>query len=253
MKISTWNLNGIRAAYKKGLLDWMNEDRSEIYCFQEIKAKKDQIPEELLSLDGYQSYINSAQRPGYSGVALFSNIPPDEVEFGIGEERFDREGRVIRARFKDFHLFNVYFPNGQRSKDRVGFKLGFYAVLLEKCKTLMKQGEQVIITGDFNTAHNEIDLKNPKSNMNNSGFLPEERIWIDHYLASGFTDIYRELYPEEVKYSWWSYRNSARERNIGWRLDYFLITDRIKSFSKDVITQTSITGSDHCPVSLILK
>ena len=253
MKISSWNLNGIRAAYQKGLLDWIKEDDSDIFCFQEIKAKEDQIPEDLFSLDGYQVYINPAQKAGYSGVALFTRIKPEEVEFGIGSENFDREGRVIKIRFTDFTLFNVYFPNGQRSKERVGFKLDFYARLLDMCKMSTDQGENVIVTGDFNTAHNEIDLKNPKSNMKNSGFLPEERAWIDHYLKNGFTDIYRELFPEKVEYTWWSYRNSARERNIGWRLDYFLITDGIKPLVLDVKNQTEIPGSDHCPVSLILK
>ena len=253
MKISSWNLNGIRAAYQKGLLDWIKKDDSDIFCFQEIKANENQIPEELLALDSYQTYINPAQKAGYSGVALFTRLKPEEVEFGIGVENFDREGRVIKIRFPDFTLFNVYFPNGQRSQERVGFKLEFYEYLLDICKKLMDQGENVIVTGDFNTAHNEIDLKNPKPNMKNSGFLPEERAWIDRYLKNGFTDIYRELYPEKVEYTWWSYRNSARERNIGWRLDYFLITDGIKPLVLDIQNQTEIPGSDHCPVSLILK
>lgn len=252
MKITTWNVNGIRAALGKGMRDFILLSQPDIVCLQEIKARPEQIDDSLREIPGYTSIWNPAQRPGYSGVAVYTKIPPHETVLGLGEERFDVEGRVIRMRFEKFTLYNIYFPNGQRGKDRVDYKLEFYACLLEECRRLLEKGENVIITGDFNTAHNDIDLANPKENEKTSGFLPEEREWIDIYLKNGFKDVFRELYPDVVKYTWWTYRVNARARNIGWRLDYYLTSDSFTADVKDVIVHDGIMGSDHCPVSLIL-
>jgi exodeoxyribonuclease-3 len=252
MKITTWNVNGIRAALTKGFREYMLEAQPDIMCLQEIKARPEQIDEAIREIPGYFSIWNPAQRPGYSGVAVFSKTPPLQTVLGLGDERFDVEGRVIRMHFDGFILFNIYFPNGQRGQERVDYKLEFYAMLLDECKRLHSQGEKIIITGDFNTAHKEIDLANPKENSNTSGFLLEERQWIDIFLNNGFKDAFRELYPETVKYTWWTYRVNARVRNIGWRLDYYLVSNDLAPQIKDVVIHDDIPGSDHCPVSLIM-
>jgi exodeoxyribonuclease-3 len=253
MRITTWNVNGIRAAIKKGALAWALSEEIDVLCLQEVKAQREQLPGDVRDLPGYACYWNPALRPGYSGVAVYTRIPPLSVDFGLGEARFDEEGRVIRLRFPDFILYNVYFPSGQRGQARVAFKLEFYACLLEQCDSLHAAGERVIITGDFNTAHREIDLANPKANRNTSGFLPEERAWVDTYLNHGFMDIYRTLYPERVQYTWWTFITNARSRNVGWRLDYFLISEMLRPLVKDVVIHDDVHGSDHCPVSLILS
>lgn len=252
MRITTWNVNGIRAAINKGFVDWANTYEKDVLCLQEIKAFPEQIPEIALNLNGYKPLINSAVRPGYSGVASYFKQEPEEIRFGLGIEKFDEEGRVIRSKHKDFYLYNIYFPNGQRGQDRVDFKLEFYEALLTECNLLHSQGEKIIITGDFNTAHTEIDLANPKENQKTSGFLPEEREMISRYLQKGFTDAYRELYPEKIEYTWWTYRFGARRRNIGWRLDYFLVSDSLMSDVNDVVILGDVEGSDHCPVTLII-
>jgi exodeoxyribonuclease III len=251
MKLSTWNVNGIRAALGKGLYQWVQSNSPDIICLQEIKARPDQIKEEDREISGYYSYWNPAQRPGYSGVATYTRYKPDLIKTGLGIPSFDQEGRVIRMKFPDFVLYNIYFPNGQRDQARLDFKLDFYAQLLEEIDQLHAQGENVILTGDFNTAHSEIDLANPRENSNNSGFLPEEREWIDNYLAHNFVDAYREIYPSRIQYTWWTYRSGARWKNIGWRLDYFLVSKSMMSRVRDVIIQDEVTGSDHCPVSIV--
>ena len=250
MRITTWNVNGIRAANNKGFSDWAKSYEKDVLCVQEIKAMPEQIPEEVLNLNDYKVYINSAQRPGYSGVASFFKEVPLEIRHGLGIEEFDGEGRVIRSKHRDFYLYNIYFPNGQRGQDRVDFKLFFYEYLLLECNKLHDQGEKIIITGDFNTAHTEIDLANPKENSKTSGFLPEEREMITKYLHSGFKDAYRELYPDKIEYTWWTYRFGARRRNIGWRLDYFLVSDDLMNEVNDVVILGDVEGSDHCPVTL---
>ena len=252
MRITTWNVNGIRAAINKGFVDWANTYEKDVLCLQEIKAFPEQIPEVALNLNSYKLLINSAIRPGYSGVASYFKQEPEEIRFGLGIEKFDEEGRVIRSKHKDFYLYNIYFPNGQRGQDRVDFKLEFYETLLTECNGLHSQGEKIIITGDFNTAHTEIDLANPKENQKTSGFLPEEREMITKYLKNGFKDAYRELYPEKIEYTWWTYRFGARRRNIGWRLDYFLVSDSLMSDVNDVVILGDVEGSDHCPVTLII-
>lgn len=252
MRISTWNVNGIRAAIGKGLKEWILTEAPDVLCLQEIKAIHQQLTPEQKDFPGYSEIWNSAVRPGYSGVASFVKNEPLEIKLGLGEDRFDMEGRVIATRHPDFILFNIYFPNGQRGLERLQYKLDFYDRLLKICDELHDQGENIIITGDFNTAHMPIDLRNPKENEKNSGFLPVERAWVDKYLQHGFVDIYRRLYPDRVQYTWWAYRLLARQRNIGWRLDYFLISEKLEARVQDVIIHDDVLGSDHCPVTLVI-
>jgi exodeoxyribonuclease-3 len=252
MKICTWNVNGIRASLGKGLKEWVLDQSPDVLCLQEIKARPDQLTAEQREFPGYAIHWNPAERPGYSGVATFVRGNPLEARLGLDQSRFDVEGRVIRTRHDNFLLFNIYFPNGQRGQDRVQYKLEFYARLLEICDALHRAGENVIITGDFNTAHQPIDLKNPKANENTSGFLPEEREWVTRYLEHGFVDVYRRLYPDREQYTWWTYISNARARNVGWRLDYFLVSEKLAPRVQDVIIQDDVPGSDHCPVTLIL-
>ena len=255
MKITTWNVNGFRAVSKKGFHDSIYKLSPDILCLQELKAKTEQLKDDEISIPGYEFLWNSAQRPGYSGVGTYFRQGTNFVEnkLGFGIEEFDIEGRIIQTNIKDLILFNVYFPNGQRGQDRVDYKLRFYAKLLDICKTEHAQGKNIVITGDFNTAHNEIDLANPKENQKTSGFLPEERAWIDKFLQNGFTDAFRVLYPEKVQYTWWTYRFNARPRGIGWRLDYFLVTNQFMPHVNDVVIHDEIQGSDHCPVSIDIK
>jgi exodeoxyribonuclease-3 len=252
MRISTWNVNGIRAVMKKGLKEWLVSESPDVLCLQEIKALHQQLNVDQKDFPGYSVLWNSAERPGYSGVATLLKNESLEVQAGLGEPRFDVEGRVLRTRHPGFLLYNIYFPNGQRGQERLSYKLDFYARLLEHCDASHASGENIIITGDFNTAHRPIDLRNPKQNETNSGFMPVERAWIDKLLEHGFVDIYRSLYPERVQYTWWTYRVGARERNVGWRLDYFLVSEKMVDRIRDVIIHDDVPGSDHCPVTLLL-
>lgn len=253
MKIITWNVNGIRAALGRHALDWAFAQQPDALCLQEVKARKEQLSEEQLSQLQLRDVWNAAQRPGYSGVATFYKNQPDEIVVGMGEEQFDVEGRVIQTVMAGCRLFNIYFPNGQRGQQRVDYKLAFYAQLLKLCDDLHKKGENIIITGDFNTAHMPIDLKNPKANEKTSGFLPEEREWVQAFLNHGFVDVFRHLYPDKVQYTWWTYRLNARQRGIGWRLDYYLVSKDLLPRVEDVIIHDEVPGSDHCPVELVLK
>lgn len=254
MKITTWNVNGYRAAYTKGFRSWLESANSDIVCLQEIKVQVNQLTPDQLSYPDYTDiYWNSAEKPGYSGVATFCKSKPIFQQNGLERDEFDREGRVCITKYPGFSLFNVYFPNGQRGHDRVVYKLNFYDHLLNHVQQLRQAGEEVIITGDFNTAHSEIDLAHPKENSETSGFLPEERAMIDKYLETGLVDIFRILYPDKVQYTWWTYITAARARNIGWRIDYFLITPGLIDRVEDSIIHDDVPGSDHCPVSLILK
>jgi len=256
LRITTWNVNGLRAALTKGLLEWIEDYQPDVFCLQEVRAQPQQIEVEAIQrLKGiYPSLVwNPASRPGYSGVGVFSRQPALETHLGLGKPEFDSEGRVIWQRYPGFLLFNIYFPNGGHDKSRVPFKLDFYAHLLEMCHELHARGEQVILCGDFNTAHREIDLKNPKENEQTSGFLPEEREWISRYLDRGFVDVYRHLYPDRAQYTWWTYRFNARKRGIGWRLDYFLVSKACLDQVRDVVIQDQVLGSDHCPVTLQIE
>ena len=253
MNIITWNVNGIRAALGKSALDWAFAKSPDVLCLQEVKAREEQLDDEQRSMLKLPHVWNAALRPGYSGVATLFKHQPDEIVVGMGDEQFDVEGRVIQTVLKGIRLFNIYFPNGQRGQERVDYKLSFYAHLLDLCDTLHKKGESIIITGDFNTAHQPIDLKNPKENEKTSGFLPEEREWVQKFLDNGFVDAYRHLYPDKVEYTWWTYRLNARIRGIGWRLDYFLVSENLLSRVKDVVIYNEVMGSDHCPVELVLE
>ena len=253
MKIITWNVNGLRAVLRKKALDWAWGQQPDILCLQEIKVRPEQLKEESRGFPGYDVIWNPADQRGYSGVATFLRSPSLEMQMGMDAPLFDREGRLISTLHPDFRLFNVYFPSGQRGRERVGYKLSFYAHLLAVCDRLHALGENLIITGDFNTAHMPIDLKNPKQNVHTSGFMPEEREWVQKFLDHGFVDAYRYLYPDRVQYTWWTQRFSARERGVGWRLDYFLLSKAIVPHVKDVVIHEGVLGSDHCPVELVLE
>jgi exodeoxyribonuclease-3 len=254
MKITTWNVNGLRALLRKGAWNWVQEFHPDVVCLQEIKARPDQLTNAQHTLfEPYQAVWNPAERPGYSGVLTLTNEKEIASTLGLGIEHFDLEGRVIQTHFQDFTLFNIYFPNGGRDHSRVPFKLDFYAALLEMCDEMHENGKQVIICGDINTAHQEIDLKNHKTNHNTTGFLPEERAWITKYLEHGFKDAFRELYPEKEQYTWWTFIGNARSRNVGWRLDYFLVSEGLMSRVKDVVIHDEVMGSDHCPVTLEIE
>jgi exodeoxyribonuclease-3 len=254
MKITTWNVNGLRALLRKGAWNWVQEFHPDVVCLQEIKARPDQLTNAQHTLfEPYQAVWNPAERPGYSGVLTLTNEKEIASTLGLGIEHFDLEGRVIQTHFQDFTLFNIYFPNGGRDHSRVPFKLDFYAALLEMCDEMHENGKQVMICGDINTAHQEIDLKNHKTNHNTTGFLPEERAWITKYLEHGFKDAFRELYPEKEQYTWWTFIGNARSRNVGWRLDYFLVSEGLMSRVKDVVIHDEVMGSDHCPVTLEIE
>ena len=253
MKIITWNVNGLRAALKKGAVDWLVSESPDAVCLQETRVLPEQLPESQRNVPGYEIVWNPAEKKGYSGTSTWTKETPLEVELGLGEERFDLEGRVVRTKHPNFYLYNIYFPNGQRGQDRVDYKLDFYENLLKTCDELHAAGESVIITGDFNTAHTAFDLKNPKSNAKTSGFLPEEREMIDRYLEHGFVDIFRQRNPDKEQYSWWSYRAGARARNVGWRIDYFLISENLVPRVKDALVRDDVLGSDHCPIVLEIE
>ncbi len=254
MIVTTWNVNGLRAVLGKKALDWVNDLQPDVLCMQEIKVKPEQLgAADLDSFNGYHKTWHPAERPGYSGVSTWLKDPDVATVPGLGRQEYDMEGRVLASRLGDIHLYNIYFPNGQRGHERLTYKLNFYADLLETLDQLHAAGEQVIVCGDFNTAHNEIDLRNPKQNQNTSGFMPEERVWVDRYLEHNLVDVYRHLYPEKVQYTWWTYISNARARNVGWRLDYFLVSQSLVERVRDVVIHDEIMGSDHCPVSLILE
>ena len=253
MEIVTFNVNGLRAILKKGFMEWFKDKSPDILCLQEIKSSKDQLKGEIVEPEGYHAHWNSAQKPGYSGVVTLSKEEPLDVRFGMGIERFDTEGRLIRTKYPDFTLLNVYFPNGKMSDDRLKFKLDYYDTFLQFIEVLRKQGEELIITGDFNTAHKEIDLTNPKENEKYSGFLPIEREWMDNFESCGYIDSFRYFHPEGEQYTWWTYRFKARERNIGWRIDYFFVTEGLIDKVEDSIILKDVYGSDHAPILLRLK
>ena len=253
MRIISWNVNGIRAVVKKGFWDWFNQELPDILCFQETKAQPDQLDDALINPPGYYASYHSAKKKGYSGVAMWSKVKPLSVESDILEPEFDDEGRTICAEFEDFYLYGVYFPNGQSRDDRLHYKLRFYESLLKHMKKKM-QYKPIIVVGDYNTAHTSIDLARPKANETVSGFLPEERVWVDAYLDAGLVDTFRKEHPDMAGYySWWSYRANARVNNVGWRIDYFLVDQRLESVVESSNIYPDITGSDHCPIGLTLR
>jgi exodeoxyribonuclease-3 len=252
IELISWNVNGIRAVANKEALKWIDERQPDILCLQEIKALPEQMPEDLFSLDYSDVAINSAKRKGYSGTATYSLINPLKTDNRLDID-LDEEGRIIEQHFDDFVLFNVYFPNGQKDEERLEYKLNFYDNFLAYCDSLRDEGKSVVICGDVNTAHREIDLKNPKSNEKTSGFLPVERAWIDKLIDHGYIDTFRYVHGDvEDEYSWWSYRFSARTKNVGWRIDYFFISDDLAEYLEDAFILQEIAGSDHCPVGIRL-
>ncbi len=253
MKIISWNVNGFRAALKKGFWDWFEGLRADVVCLQEIKATEDQIPEKDRHHAGYRTLFQPATvKKGYSGVAAYSRRPPLAVDFELPDLRFQGEGRLIRLEYEDFHLFNVYFPNGKMGEDRLQYKLDYYDAFLDHVQKF-RQDKPVVVCGDFNTAHTEIDLKNPKANEKTSGFLPVERAWLDKFIAAGFVDTFRLFNQEPGHYSWWSYRFRARDRNAGWRIDYVFVSSELHDRVKQAWIEPEVLGSDHCPVGVEIE
>lgn len=253
MKIVSWNVNGIRAAMNKGFMQYLKAESPDILCLQETKATTDDLDMELINPKGYHAFWNSGKRAGYAGVATFTKQEPLKTEFGFGLPQFDEEGRIIMTEFKDFMLFNIYFPNGQKDEIRLQYKLDFYDAFLKACDELRAKGKGIIISGDYNTAHKEIDLAHPKANEKRSGFLPIEREWMDKLVSHGFVDSLRHFRQEKDLYSWWTYRTNAREKNVGWRIDYHFVSENLVKRLKNAYIQCEILGSDHCPVVVELE
>ncbi len=253
MRIISWNVNGIRAALRKGLAAWFTEDGADIVCLQEVKARREQLDGQLDAFDSHHIYWNAAERAGYSGVASFLKTEPLNTRYGFEIEEFDSEGRILLHEFDRFFLFNIYFPNGQRDQGRLDYKLRFYDAFLQQAEALRATGKAVITCGDFNTAHKEIDLKNPKANENTSGFLAVERAWMDKLVQHGYVDTFRRFNEQPEQYTWWTYRFNARKRNIGWRIDYFFIDREHADMVKDAFILPQVEGSDHCPVGIELE
>lgn len=249
-KVISWNVNGLRAVHKKGFLDWFAGENPDILCLQETKAHPEQLPEEVKSVAGYSSYFSTPERKGYSGVGVYSKTAPESVQYGLGSERFDSEGRTIVADFGDFVLFNIYFPNGKRSAERLSYKMDFYAEFLEQVDKRTAEGRNVVVCGDLNTAHKEIDLARPKENIKVSGFLPEERSWMDEFIGHGYVDTFRIHNQEPGNYSYWDQMTKARDRNVGWRIDYFFVDQGFANKISGAFILPEVMGSDHCPVGI---
>lgn len=272
MKIISWNVNGIRAVVQKGFLEWLDKTKPDILCIQETKANLEQIKQrhkKLLNIEGYESHWNSSTvKKGYSGTVIYTKKEPDNVFTSIDKEKFDNEGRVVGIEYDKFILFNVYFPNGQVSKGdkksddekakkkvkRLNYKLEFYDYFTDYIEKLRKKGKSLIICGDYNTAHKAIDLARPTQNKENTGFLPEERKKLDTLAKLGYIDTFRNLNEDaEGRYTWWSYRGGARNRNVGWRIDYIFITEDLKPALKEAFILDDVYGSDHCPIGIELE
>jgi exodeoxyribonuclease-3 len=253
MKLLSWNVNGIRAADKKGLFKWFKRENPDVLCLQEIKAQKEQLPSHLRNAPNYHLYINSAEKKGYSGVATYAKQKPLDVQTGFGIEKFDMEGRILITEYAKFVLFNIYFPNGKKNQERLDYKLDFYDTFLAYADNLKAKGKNIVVCGDFNTAHKEIDLARPKENEKVSGFLPVERAWIDTFIDHGYVDTFREFNKQPEQYSWWDMKTRARERNVGWRIDYFFVNKEFMKHVKNAFIMQDIMGSDHCPVGIEIE
>ena len=253
IKLVSWNVNGIRAAEKKGFIDWLRDGQADVVAIQETKANPEQLSKALLAPAGYAAAWCSAEKKGYSGVCTYTRLPVKQTIAGLGEARFDTEGRTLVSEFDQFVLFNIYFPNGGRGPDWVRHKLEFYKHFLSVAKGYMKKGRSVVVTGDVNTAYAEIDLARPKENVKQSGFMPEERVALGEFFQAGLIDTFRHQYPDRVGYTWWNQVTRARERNVGWRLDYFFVSPDLKDRIVEAEIHADIQGSDHCPVSLTLE
>lgn len=253
MKIISYNLNGIRSAASKGLFEWLETEQPDVFCIQESKAQPEQIDTLRMQELGYRSFIHSAEKKGYSGVAIFTRVEPDRVVVGMQNPKYDCEGRVIRADFGDITVVCVYIPSGTTGGIRQEFKMKFLEDFLVWIKRLREERPNVIICGDYNICHHPIDINHPERQVGVSGFLPEEREWMDRWQASGLVDSFRLFNQQPEQYSWWSYRFDARERNAGWRIDYHWVSDTIKDRIQDATILSDVIHSDHCPVSLIIN
>jgi len=251
MKVLSWNVNGIRAVFRKGFSNWIASESPDVLCIQETKAHPEQLNKELTDFKGYSSFWNHPERRGYAGLSVFTKIKPVLVEKDFPSGSLDTEGRVLILHFKDFILINVYFPNGGSGPERLEYKLKFYDKFLKFADSL--KNRKTIICGDFNTAHKEIDLARPKQNEMFSGFLPVERKWMDKFVSHGYVDTFRSFVDEGERYTWWDYKTKSRERNVGWRIDYFFATENMMPEIKDAFILPEATGSDHCPVGIIIK
>lgn len=250
MRVISWNVNGIRAVHRKGFLEWFAAESPDILCIQETKATEPQLSAELTSVPGYSAYFSAPDRKGYSGVALYTKHHPESVTYGFGVDKFDNEGRTIIADFGAFVLFDIYFPNGKRSEERLRYKMDFYDVFLDYVDDLKSKGRHIVVCGDVNTAHQEIDIARPKENSKISGFLPEEREWMDKFLDHGYVDTFRMYNQEPEQYSYWDQITRARDRNIGWRIDYFFVDQGLADRVSNAFILPEVMGSDHCPVGI---
>jgi len=253
VKILCWNVNGIRAVVGKGFLEWLHKEAPDILCLQETKAHPEQLDNNLREPSGYHTYWNHPERKGYGGVATFTKVEPVTVQYSFASAGLDLEGRVIIAEYPEFVLLNVYFPNGKKDEERLKYKMDFYEAFLGFVDSLKASGTKLVICGDFNTAHKEIDLARPKENEHVSGFLPIERAWMDEFVTHGYVDTFRHFSKEPHQYTWWDMKTRARERNVGWRIDYFFVTENLLPGVSNAFIMPEATGSDHCPVGIILK
>jgi len=253
VKILCWNVNGIRAIRNRGFLEWLDRESPDILCLQETKAHPEQLDEDLREPHGYRTCWNYPERKGYGGVATFTKTEPVAVKYGFEGVALDLEGRVIITEHVDFLVMNVYFPNGKMGDERLKYKLDFYETFLRFADSLKAKGIKLIICGDFNTAHKAIDLARPKENEKVSGFLPVERDWMDKFVAHGYVDTFRYFNREPNKYTWWDMKTRARERNVGWRIDYFFVTENLLPEVSNAFIMSEVTGSDHCPVGIVLR
>ncbi|MDR3311637.1 MAG: exodeoxyribonuclease III [Spirochaetaceae bacterium] len=255
LNVYSWNVNGIRAAEKKGFVPWLLGSGADVVCVQEIKARPEQLSAELRNPAGggvsYRSFWAPAKRPGYSGVAIYSKIDPDQVSV-LGNAAFDDEGRVLAARYGNLVVIGAYFPNSRDAGARLPYKLDFCAAILDYCRALVAAGRNIVLCGDYNIAHRPIDLARPRENEGNAGYLPEERAWMDTFTSSGFVDTFRHFHPEPQQYTWWSYRMNARENNVGWRIDYHCVNQGFLSAVRESFILPQVFGSDHCPVGIAL-
>jgi exodeoxyribonuclease-3 len=250
-KYISWNVNGLRAVYKKGFIEWLNKENPDILAIQETKAHVEQLPSDLVNIPGYFSYFCSGERKGYSGVAVYTKVEPLSVEYGFGNPKFDKEGRILILKFKDFIFINIYYPNGKSGDERLSFKMEFYQEFLQYIKK--NANEKIIVCGDVNTAHQPIDLARPKENEKVSGFLPSERAVLDQFINSGLIDTFRELNKEPEHYTWWDMKSGARARNKGWRIDYFYISQNLRPKLERSYMLSDVMGSDHCPIAIEIQ
>jgi len=253
IEILCWNVNGIRALKTKGFLEWLRKESPDVICLQETKVHPDQLGPDLKEPDSYRTYWNYPEKKGYGGVATFTKSEPVNVKYAFDDISLDLEGRVIITEYAGFILMNIYFPNGKMGPDRLKYKMDFYDAFLEYADSLKAKGNKLVICGDLNTAHKELDIARPKENERVSGFLPEERAWVDKFISHGYIDTFRHFNKEPDQYTWWDFKTRARERNVGWRIDYSFVTENLIPAVSKAFIMSEVTGSDHCPVGIILN